>query len=815
MALLKIFEFKGLHQAGKRMAVPLGYFRRFTNSYKDKTGRIVPIGKSFKNPNNALHWVGDQAGYDSVSAGNMVFSAPLFSQLFKGKIFQMLPGQSSTNPNYRASGFRYGQESDSEQFSELQNGTNNDVERGLLFNPDSMVLCPQGEYSSCVVNQKLYFCLYHDPNKFSDAAKALCLDTQVKSSLFRFDGLRLAKAGLPTPWSHYTVSNTGTAYRVRTVYMTIGLDGEVVMSNYLEHSISSTSDINLGNLTTLLAPVPDPVGNALTYFPTTRETRDTLDKGALAPNYAFGNYDLACIIIDATYTPTFLAGDGVSFKATYYQEQQHPGDWYMFYVQSPAMNNVYDAFYVKVTDMSGPGLIFKFSSKIKGFNGYTASWEDIDLDEAAPTGFTMATFLAALKNCYALSNTLMIMSVSANAAGTLDYQVAGIYPLVWDFYKVITNPTKSPMSFARPRFGIISSYMRDWYEHTVVKVQFPSTVRGITNYSNLLIGYDDNAIYFSDVSYGGSTEMTSGIANLIPPGSEFGPIRACCGSENFMLISRDRKNYILTGELTTGNVYYNECDVAVAGAANERAVSNSFADQIVFMNKTGIYSVNQAGTITEISKDIRDLFIYENIDGNLFNTQIFKDAKPDFDGGIFKICLDERRGFILFLTGQRDATTKAVQTSNILVYDTNDGSWYEWETPSACSSIEYVDGKIHYLCEGAIYVESLSLPNQTLTTSWITLGEPSLEKQVTQVKLFGKIDNPAPVLIMSQNSWNGDAYVTDDRIELPVVTSYIHKKRLTSSKATATSIIISCPVNRIYLEGIELEIEQVQQGMKQ
>lgn len=815
MSPLKIFEFKGLYQAGKRMAVPLGYFRRFTNSYKDKTGRIRPIGKSYKNENTPSHWAGDNFDLDYLT--NITWGAPFFSHVFKGKVFQMIPSiYSAIDDTLRVSAFRYGQESTSEDFSELQNGFTEQEERGKLYHYDGHLLCPQGEHSSCVVNQKLYFCVYHDPRKFSDAAQALCVDKQVKSTLLRFDGLRLGKAGLPTPWSHYTVANTGTAYRVRTVYFTIGLDAEVVMSNYVEHSLSSTSDLNLGNITPALANVPDPVGNVLTYFPTTRESRDSLDMGSLAPGYTFGNYDLMALVIDSTFTPVFTAGYGVSFKCGFFHEQMHPGDWLMFYVQSPTINNVYDAYYVKIKDAApAPGSNIGFDSKIKGFNGYTASWEDLDLEEGAPAGITMAAFLDALKNAHALANTFMIQSVSANAAGSLDYQVAGIYPVVWGFHKVITNPSKAPMTFYRPRLGIISSYMRDWYEHTVVKVQFPSTVRGITSYSDLLLGYDDNAIYFSDVSYGGSTEMTSGAANLVPPGSEFGPIKACCGSENFLLISRERKNYVLTGEMTTGNVVYNECDVAVAGAANERAVSNSFADQIVFMNKTGIYSVNQAGSITEISKDIRDLFIYENVDQNLFNTQIFKDEKPDFDGGIFKICLDEKRGYILFLTGQRTQTTSAVQTSNILVYDTNDGSWYEWETPSTCSSIEYVDGKIHYFCEGAIYVESEYLPNQLLTTSWITLGEPSLEKQVTQVKLFGKIANPAPVQIKSENAWETGDYVTDDQIDKPVTTKYMHKKRLTSSKATATSITISAPVNLLYLEGIELEIEQIQQGMKQ
>lgn len=820
--LVKIFNFKGIFQAGRKMDTPLGYFRRFTNSYKDKSGRIWPSGKTLLGGNTPHH---PQNGNTAGGYPTIVYRAPRFSQVFNNKIFQMMPSDPATSSNnYRVEAFRYGQKTASEEFTQIQNGTVGASFRGLLADYNSSYFHPQGEYSSAVVNNKLFFCQYVDFKKYSDAAIAALPSAslkEVKSTLLKFDGLKVCRAGLPTPWRHYNPVASGANARLRYFYMSMGPDAEPVFSDYIELQVTTTDSLDgLGNsfksvpkfirglYDTGAVETTELVGNAGVVYPLVRHPGDSLKEVSSYTNYARG-----ALRIDGAFTPTVVNGTGITIGTLSNEEQEISGDWYTFIVNNLTIGGAYDAFSMQLTGYAGGALNRPiFANKIKGYNGFTNTWEDIDLEVAPPQGYAMSDFIGYLQNAGALSNIFIITCVSLNADGSLPYELCDISPVPWAHEYVTTTKSVSPVIYKRPRFGIITRYMADWYEATIPKIMFPPTIKGITSYSNLLIGYDDNFLYFSETSYGGSTEMTSGTANLFVPGSEFGVITAACGAENFMLVSRERKNYVLSGELTTGNVTYNECDVAIPGAENARATSNAFADQVVFMNKTGIYSVGQSGAITELSKDIRDLFLGVSEDGNLFDTGIFKGTKPSFDGAIYKIILDEARGFILILTGQRDQATMAVTNANILVFDTNDGSWYEWTTPSNCSSIEFVDGKIHFLCDSEIYVEGETSSSQVLTFGWATMGEPSLEKQVTQLKLFAKVADGTPILIKQQNDW--EAGLVTDTTLTPDSTKYIHKKRLTSSKALSTSVSLEGQTNGIYLEGIELEMEGIQDGMK-
>lgn len=816
--LQKIFKFTGLYVSGRRMDTPIGSFRRFVNSFKDKTGRINPLGKTELIDNNFPYWPQVDEGY-APEAG-MQWQFPQFSQVFNGKIFQQILAYKNDDggviTQYEISTFRYGQELDSEEFHQIENGQ--DITgRGFFYNFNDIYFSPQGDYSSCVVNNKLYFCRHVDYRKFSDASIAALPSASLKkifAGIYRFDGMKIARAGLPTPWRHHPITSGGT-HRVRNVYMTMGLDAEPIFSNYTECQITPAAGLittHLGNNSAGMVAIADGVGVAGNYFPTTRHPGDVFVDPT---TFTFKGHANAAYFIDTSYTPVYTLGDGVTVKVFANSEQQRPGDWYMFVPQAPGINDIYDAFYVKTIDWLGDAgaNLITLDTKIKGFNGYTSTWEDMDLDDGVPAGFAdMAAWLTALKTSIGLSNAFMVMSVSADTGGTLDYQVAQILPVIWGLDKTHSS-TVAAMSFSRPRLGQITTYMRDWYEHTVVKASFPETIIGITSFSNLLMGYDENALYFSDVSFGGSTEMISGETTFVPPGSEFGKMVACCGAENFLLVGRERRNYIVTGDITTGNVNLHECDVAIEGPANARAVSNAFADQIVFMNNSGIYSVGQTGIVREISADIRDLFLKDKADhGCLFDRAVFKTGKPDYDGSIFKIVLDGKRGFIFFFTGQISKDTEAITQSNILVFDTNDGAWYEWSTPTNCSSIEYVDGKIHFLCAGSIIVESEENPEQILGLNWLTLGEPSLEKNALQVKLYGDFATAMPINIKSQNDWK-EALVTDVE-HIPSISSYIHKQRLNSSKPLALSVTLESQENGIYLEGMEIELDPLQESMK-
>lgn len=798
MDLLKIFQFKGLYQNGSKANVPLGYFRRFTNSFKQKGGKIKPYCSGTLTSNTVSI---------PASATTVTWGAPVFSAIFQGGILQLMRGSAS---GIAKGGLTY-----------LKNGTFTPIAQPYKRDNDSLYdlanhasYLPSGSFCSAVVNNKLFIAEYID---YSEYNSTLPTATKTYSQLLKFDGIQVSGAGLPTPWRHIDANTAGTR-QFRIFYTTIGADAELVFSNYQQvkavvSGVSESLNIYLGGYTDAGATtrradvVDDATHAAAMVFPKTREASDSL----FADRYF--NKKWAKPSGDAS----FSSGVGIQMNCTSAAHDLGVGDWLLV----TSVNSVfavlgaklYDAFLLQVKSYNGTVIVYE--RNIKAFNSTTASWEDFNLDNGAPSWYSsMADLLTDIQTGWH-TNIILWVYGSGDETGTNPFTLRTMLPIFWDTNDTGETGTNTVYSPLHPIFGVISGTFDDFYETSDVKTTFPP-VKGITSYNNLLVGFDDNAIYFSDTSYGGSTEMVSGVSNLLPYGSEFGKITAVCGSEDFLFMSRERRNYVITGELTTGNISIKEVDLPTIGAHNARCVSNAFSGKIIFMNKVGVFAVDASGAVEELSKDIRDLFINSLTDGNLFDKTVFKSSEDKlsshYDGKIFKIAVDEERGFILFHTGSVN-TSGVLVSSNILVLDMNDKTWYEWEGTG--QSVEALYGKVFQLGTSYSKEDTTINKDQILTTQWLTGGEPSLEKQVTQVKFYGTVTNG--VTVEQQNDW--DSYIYGDLVtgEQYLGSGYAHKQRLTSSKAQATCVGFvtdSSAGESIELEGIELEWAIVQQGVK-
>ena len=822
MNLMKIFEFKGLFQAGNKMATPSGYFRRFTNAFKDKTKRIVPYGAGPTTANklSALQY----PGINTTTFGTQ----PLMSAIYRGGIFQLLgQGNKAAIKFFDASGELI-----------VNQAFRRVTECGAIDITDSMLRYPAGNYTHAVVNGKLFINEYVETNEFVSGS-TFSVPTVKNSALFKFDGLRIVRAGLPTPIlqnnSGDGIGAPATPRRLISIYVTIGLDGEPVFSDRLDGKIESVvqelsptifkyhnSSYPISNVRRTDVEM---VLNTATY-PKERQPDDNLYEferpgvtGGIS-NY----YDTKFIRIDSS-SELFTMADGgmrIQHPINKAPKNVYPGDWLL--AMSGTRGKKYHAFYMQFLSVDPATRYMVFSGKLKAFNSYTVSWEDLE-------GGSPDAVSAAFRG---LSNIYVIVGYAPTLTG--NPYIIDICPYFHDENTTTEYQVGPEIPVAgltsRPFLGVVSSYIADWYDLVTSRTTFPP-MKGITNYTGLLVGFDDNALYFSDTSIGGSTEMASGISNLVPTGSEYGKIVAICASEEYMLISRERRNYILVGELTTGNVNIIECDQPLAGAANARSVANIFSENILMMNSTGIYLFNSSGKTTDISASIKDLFMGDSVDGNLFQKSAFTSPAlkkiQGNDGGVFKIALEESRGYVLILTGRR--TVNAVSgvvtiQSNILVFDTNDGSWYEWS--GNCASIEALNGVVYQLGSDLKIEDSLlRIDKQLLVTSWDAMGEPSLEKQFTQVRMYGKfypsIVNAGVkvIAVRQQNDWNSldvsPIYETDTTYDpdRESVGGYAHKKRLDSSKALVTSIILDSDKSGGFtLEGLEIEGKIIQEGMK-
>jgi hypothetical protein len=101
-----------------------------------------------------------------------------------------------------------------------------------------------------------------------------------------------------------------------------------------------------------------------------------------------------------------------------------------------------------------------------------------------------------------------------------------------------------------------------------------------------------------------------------------------------------------------------------------------------------------------------------------------------------------------------------------------------------------------------------------LMTTWITAGEPSLEKQLLQVKIYGYVWSN--LQIKHYQDWNLVNAITNTTYVTPGNYVFYHKQRLNSSKVLSAGIDISLPSDgsSFWIEGLEVEFETIQAGMK-
>jgi hypothetical protein len=112
-----------------------------------------------------------------------------------------------------------------------------------------------------------------------------------------------------------------------------------------------------------------------------------------------------------------------------------------------------------------------------------------------------------------------------------------------------------------------------------------------------------------------------------------------------------------------------------------------------------------------------------------------------------------------------------------------------------------------------------------LYTAWLSAGEPSLEKELLQLKIFGRVAknaNGGDLKIRHYKDWDIQTLITDTIYSSTVVaslenqTQYSHKKRLNSDKCLAASVGIETNgyLSDFELDSLEVEFNEIQMGMK-
>lgn len=441
----------------------------------------------------------------------------------------------------------------------------------------------------------------------------------------------------------------------------------------------------------------------------------------------------------------------------------------------------------------------------------------------------------------------------------------GIYSFQkFQFHPVDSSDT-STVSIANPPaivsgssncISIIGPTLDGIYDVTSTKqsfntIPFSDTVNnlhcGMTLFQDMLLMFDAKGIiWFTDTTLGGVFEMGESAKTLLVGDSGAGRITSICGTQDFLFVSRERANYYVTGNIATGNYQVQEIIDAEVGAWTNNASIN-VKNTVIFLTSAGVYQLTSGGRVSLLSKYCpKNFATYDDNDINedvSFRMTGTVSTYPNTEGaneGI-AVAYDEYRSLLVFM--------KKVANNPCLVMSTETGEFYEWDgifpySTDQCGNALTFIGSNYYVGGGLPAGTNTEDANTgieekdsesdleyvtdfpvKLYSSWLTGGEPSLEKELLQLKIFGRIStgDSEGIKVKHYKDWDISQAITDTMYlpKDPTATinnqvQYSHKKRLNSDKVLAASIGIEIddPACTFEIESMEVEFNSIQTGIK-
>lgn len=396
----------------------------------------------------------------------------------------------------------------------------------------------------------------------------------------------------------------------------------------------------------------------------------------------------------------------------------------------------------------------------------------------------------------------------------------------------------------------VSPILNDWFDTNSVKVSPNADFNfgkfnffSMTKYQTLLLLANEDYIWFSDTTLGGWVEQFNQSNSIYVGDREYGRITSICGNSDFLFVGRERRNYIVTGNISTGNYNVQEVENASVGPWCNSSTF-SIKNSVIFISSKGIFQVGSGGTATPLGSAIPENFnSFNNItqDEDIVFSMTGTISNLSYDGTALGMssAYDSYRDLLVFM--QRKPGNPS------LVIHTVTGEIYEWDgmdTRTAnvrAECIQFIDAKYYlgeintsqspYTLNAKYNVESYTASRlyvvanpAKMYSTWLTAAEPSLEKELLQLKLFGKVavTGNGSLKIKHFKDWNintaitNSSYIPQTLGAINTQVQFSHKKRLNSDKCLAASV--GFEVDNVdtdfEIESFEVEFNLIQSGIK-
>lgn len=640
------------------------------------------------------------------------------------------------------------------------------------------------------INKVMYFCMPDATNRFTQG-------------IFKWDGYKHHRAGMPK--GAFT-GTSGTAAYVRSFYITVDFQGNEVLGDYDEKRLTASGNIVTINPTLLGGALP-----TAPQFPAT--IRDGFDSAFIRvtgnPSYNSGTEELTIPSDSGTLPGTWLVFR--CFTAAFNQNRASSRQYgdnvaTLLAMQVKASNGsqvVMDArpattqVYIDRAEwITSSAWISRGLQQDPLFNSHNTVLGSISATSAIDT-YISNVFLVTFSSPSATSGYILrdIRPVAYTAASyTYTFDITATLP-----------PTYTPFNSVP---DVASLPIENVIDTTVVRLPFPSDVKYLAQQNGNLIAASDEVVFFSSTDLGGSSEVTDGLSNFVPGSIKDGRIVGVGATESFAFVSREQRNYSITGNIYTGNFQvqpYREPQPGTTHFSNIISVN----DTVMFSNVFGVWAAT-ASQMVPIGKGLTGLFakradVRKALDGTDLGPLSLKQATYD---------------------PLRNIIAWKMTTDKLLVVNLNTGNFVFWRWDAAtCQFIngEYwaakptlpIDGDALLYRENSASVSSFGSDIASyVVTTWQTLGEPSLEKQFTQIKWFVKATATLACSVFKDWDYINKIQTSEP---FPVIANspLSQKHRIVPNKSLAISISLECPAGeRMQIQGMELEFNPIQEGMK-
>lgn len=692
------------------------------------------------------------------------------------------------------------------------------------------------------------------------------LDPAISSSggMYKYDGVELRPCGLNIPFvSSPDYTNSGTLKYVKVVQHSLDFDNNEPWSEALTFPIAQSDTALRIDLNTGVA-LPGSEGVTPTFMSYSQAGEENYFKGTATYNSVDKDFEITVTTTNLLNTSQIGSYVFIYFNydiSTTISVSTTPVtslDFGMFYpVMGLALKvksvlsggkiklDVYDSYGLNgnrewskgVLNPGDPAGLTTLATKLKiGCKNFISVW----LSSSVSGQYFYYGFYPSPTASTQINITVPVTPSATNCFPGSDKLYSSIAPNLNNIYDIYTSKI-SPNSFVYPA---AKQFFGNWY----------SVFYCMTTYQDMLLLANDDVIWFSDTTLGGTFEQLNSFNYLKIGSSEQGRITAICGTNDFFVVCRERKNYYVNGNIATGNYRVQEMEEAELGAwSNSSAIR--IKDNVVILTATGIFSISDGARCVRLSDKVTKNFatfdpnsINEDVSFRLTGTVSFPTSEADTlltpdDSGI-AVAYDEYRELLIFM--QRKANSPC-----ILVH-TRTGEIYEWDglyksdtmTVNCISAISaniylgMANNTIDYTNPALVYTSGIRKEDKTaslsyvtnnpikLYTTWLTGDQPSLEKILLQLKMFGRVQSNgtySSINVCHYKDWDITTKITsasyfpkDTTSNISNQVQYSHKKRLNSDKVLSASVGLEVNTTGVTfeLESMEVEMTNIQESMK-